>query len=326
MNIERPQKKKRSCLTLALLIPFLLILAVLAVVSLNMLKNGNLGELLNRNTQIAIDTQTESTISETSSLNVPKDVKTFMLLGSDYRPQMGYRTDVILLVSVNVKQGKVNLLSFPRDLWVNIPGWEMQRINTAQPHGGFELLGDTLAENFGFRPNNYALIDFEGFKSIIDLLGGIDVRVEKAMSDECNFNDSRWCTIEPGIVPMDGEYALWYVRARYNSSDFDRTRRAQEVVQAVVKRSFSIQSLMKAPQLISAANEFVETTIQTSDLLPLLFRIGKLTKADSTNTFTIGPNEATGWITPGGADVLLPNNEAIHQILLQVLWIDTDQP
>ncbi|MFH1446228.1 MAG: LCP family protein [Chloroflexota bacterium] len=323
MYSEKPKKKNPVLIIILLLIPFLVIIAVIGAISLNILREGAQKLIVNNNGSSEIPSEISNQLNNTEALHIPKGVKTFMLLGSDYRPQMGYRTDVILLVAVNTQKGSISLLSFPRDLWVYIPGWEMQRINTAQPYGGFELLGDTLEENFGFRPDNYAMVDFEGFKQIIDTLGGVDVKAEKAMTDRCDFTSSGWCTVEPGTMHMDGAFALWYVRARYNSSDFDRTRRAQEVIQAVLKKTISIQTLLNSSELIDILNQSLETDVRLGDMLSLVTNFGSLTEDGAIHTYAIGPNEATGWITPGGANVLLPDYPAIHQILLQVFGIES---
>ncbi len=320
MNYEKPKKRRSCLLVLAILIPFLIVFAVLAAISLNMVKDGKPG-LLSKETEVAL-TEKPYEIDPSIDRQVPDDVKTYVLLGSDYRPESGYRTDVILLVAVNFNKSEMHLLSFPRDLWVTIPGFGEQRINTVQPYGGFELLADTLLVNFGFKPDHYAMVDFEGFKHIIDLLGGIDVKVTQPMQDQCEFNPERWCVVEPGEVYMDSDYALWYVRARYNTSDFDRTRRAQEVIQAIAKKAISFNSLSNSSQLIGAFEETIETDLALNDLSPLLFRFGKLTDENAVTTYSIGQNETTGWITDGGADVLLPNYDAISVIINQVLWID----
>ena len=101
-------------------------------------------------------------------------------MGSDYRPSSGYRTDVMMLVSINPKQGNVSVVSFPRDLWVTIPGVGEERLNTAQPKGGISLMADTLEYNFGVRPDRYILTNFQGFKNIVDILGGIEVQTSSA--------------------------------------------------------------------------------------------------------------------------------------------------
>ncbi len=80
------------------------------------------------------------------------------------------------------------------------------------------------------------MIDFDGFKEIIEELDGVDVEITKYTEDECFSNDAHWCVWEPGTWTMNAHEALWYIRARKNSSDFERTRKAQEVVKAMVEK------------------------------------------------------------------------------------------
>ena len=138
-----------------------------------------------------------------------------------------------MLLSLYPDSNTASIISFPRDLYVFIPGVGNQRINVAQPYGGFELTNATLQENFGVSADHYIMTNFSGFKSIIDSLGGINVEVGNYLSDQCSLSQADsagYCTVYPGINFMNGETALWYVRSRYSTSDLDRTRRAQEVI------------------------------------------------------------------------------------------------
>lgn len=320
MYTQKPEKRK-SCLTCSLfLILFLLVLTVFGGISVNLIREGQPGFLTNLMRGNSDEPGTADQI--TGWLPVPEHVKTIVLLGSDYRPESGFRTDVILLVAYNLQNGQANMLSFPRDLWVSIPGWQYERINTAVQAGGFELLGDTLQVNFGFRPDHYAMVDFNNFKKIINLLGGIDVNATQAMEDHCEFNPERWCYVEEGINHMNGDEALWYVRARYNSSDFDRTRRSQEVVRAIFKKAISPTSILNLPILIGTVSTMVESDSNLVDLWYFLVPFNKFTEEDNFNSYTLTPNEAMPWMTDGGASVLLPNYPLIEQILYQVLWIN----
>jgi len=131
-----------------------------------------------------------------------------MLLGSDQRPgQNDYRTDVLMLATVKT-DGSVSLVSFPRDLRVYIPTIGMDKINAAMEFGGFELLKSTLEYNFGFSPQSYILTNFSGFKSIVDSLGGVDVNVGQIlMAARPGYPEG--FTVNPGLVHMNGEMALW---------------------------------------------------------------------------------------------------------------------
>lgn len=241
-----------------------------------------------------------------------------LLLGSDERPEVGgFRTDTILLLTINPEAGTASLTSFPRDLYVYIPGWTMQRINTAHAHGGFETTSMTFEYNLGVRPNYYVMINFGSFVHIIDSLGGIDVDVAIALAD--HRDDVGYYAVAPGLTHMDGATALWYVRSRYTTSDFDRTRRQQEVLQGILNRMLQLDSVTRAPELYKIYRENVTTNIEFKDLAPLLPVAARLSDTSRLRHYFIGPAEVTGWITPSGAQVLLPNREAVLGVMRQAL-------
>lgn len=254
----------------------------------------------------------------------PKNQLNVLLLGSDYRPNSGYRTDVIMLLSLNPDRNSVSVVSFPRDLYVQIPGWQMNRINTAHQVGGFELLADTFEVNFGIHPEKYVMIDFNGFVEVVNSLGGIDVYAEQNLSDECAYwvSNTGWCSVGPGWVHMDGDLALWYSRARYSTSDFDRTRRAQEVVQAVFNKAISLDALSKIPELYGIYQQYVETDIGLGDILPLIPLANAIRDGSNIHRYAIGPSEVSNWITSEGAMVLIPYYDAIYAILSEALHLN----
>jgi len=257
-------------------------------------------------------------------LEVPSTVRLFMILGSDFRPQSGFRTDVIMLVAVDSLSGKVSLVSFPRDLWVSIPGYYEERINTAMQLGGFQLFANMMQANFGIYPTQFAMIDMEGFLKIIDELGGVSFETEYYTADACDssLEVDRWCEVGPGFVDFNSDWALWYVRARYNSSDFDRMRRTQEVVGAVANKLIQPQGWLKLPALMSIYESELESNITPSNLLTAArFAIG-FDGTEDIRHFSIGPNEATNWTTTQGASVLIPNIPAIQAILQEALTFD----
>lgn len=248
-------------------------------------------------------------------------VNLYMVLGSDYRPQAGFRTDILLLIALDKDSGKISFVSFPRDLWVAIPGYGEQRINTVMQTGGFQLLADTLQANFGVYPTQYAMIDMEGFLDVIDVLGGISFTTDSYTGDACetSLDPDRWCEVGPGTVTLDSQWALWYVRARYNSSDFDRMRRTQEVVQAVIGKIISPAGMLKIPELTRIYDNEVESNINPDQLL-LMTQLGKdFNTSEDIRRYTIGPDQVTSWQTPDGGAVLLPNTQAIQVILEDAL-------
>ncbi|NLE83665.1 MAG: LCP family protein [Chloroflexi bacterium] len=299
-----------------------IIFVALAGISINKIRNGQNGFMTNLWEGDA-NTEPDPYLDGSAlALPVPGYVKTVMLLGSDYQPTIGFRTDVMLLVAMNTKTSEFHLLSFPRDLWVDIPGVGPQRLNTALPFGGAELLSDTLALNFGFRPDNFAMVDFDGFKHIIDVLDGIDVDVEKYMEDECWINDTGWCVVQPGRQHMTAGDAFWYVRARKNTSDFDRNRRQQEVLRAMVSKALRPSEIANLPNVIAAIDETIETDLKISDGFLYVFPLSKFFDGADITSYQITPNEAVPGMTDGGASVLYPDFGAIQAIIRQALWID----
>ena len=255
----------------------------------------------------------------------PDDQINILLLGSDWRPNSGYRTDVILLVSINVKRATVNLLSFPRDLWVTIPDLQEERINTAMGYGGFPLLKSTMAYNFAIPVDYYMMTNFSGFKNIIDTLGGIEINASKNTEDRCDlsYQHGAWCSVGPGPETLDGELALWYVRSRYTSNDFDRTRRAQEVLEGLFKKLMSLDALTHASELYNLFISSVETNL-TFDEIVRLAAIAPTVLSDSSRVqrYAITQDEVTSHVIPSsGANVLLPDYDLIWEIIKQAVYL-----
>ena len=251
-------------------------------------------------------------------------VRLYMLIGSDFRPQTGFRTDTLMLVAIDGDSGKASMVSFPRDLWVNIPGFGEQRINTVMQNGGFQLLANTLQTNFGVYPTQYAMIDMPSFMETIDVLGGIEFTTDKYTGDRCEtyLNPNKWCEVHPGEVSMDSDWALWYVRARYNSSDFDRMRRNQEVAKAIFDKAITPAGLLRLPELMRIFESGVQSNINPDQILPLMGFARSINSEEDVRRFVIGPNETTSWTTAQGASVLLPNTPAIQAILQEALTFD----
>jgi polyisoprenyl-teichoic acid--peptidoglycan teichoic acid transferase len=262
---------------------------------------------------------------------------TFLLLGSDKLPgQTYFRTDTIVIAAVRPGAGQVTLISVPRDLYVYIPTIGMDRVNAAYeygqmhkyPGGGAALLKDTILYNLGIRIDHLAIVDFDGFRRIVDTLGGLDVPVFCSYTSNWHLinpgydpeNENNWTlhTIDPGIVHMDGELALWYARSRMKSSDFDRGRRSQEVLRALYKRALQTDAISKIPQLYNDFSSSVITDLGLDGILKLAPLALHLNNADI-RSYYIGRDDVTGWRTPGGASVLLPNALVIQSMLQQAL-------
>lgn len=258
----------------------------------------------------------------------------FLLIGSDRRPTgTSHRTDTLLIAVVWYKEGQVSLISIPRDLWIYIPTVGMQRINTAfqsgesggYPGGGAGLLKDTILQNLGIRIDHTAMVEFDGFRRIVDTLGGIDVPVACSYTDwrlihpsyDPNNENNWWLyTVGPGQVHMDGDLALWYARSRSKSNDFDRGRRQQEVIRTLFQKALQTDSFSKIPQLYNDLASTVITDLTLGDMLSMAPYAVNFTNANI-RSYYIRPPYVQGWMTPGGASVLLPQEDALRQLMLE---------
>jgi len=247
-------------------------------------------------------------------LSQPTGQKNIILLGADARPgQNRFRTDTIVLLTINPQVGTVNLLSFPRDLYITIPGQGQNRINTAYFYGGIDLVKKTFQHNFGVTPDNYVVINFSSFKRIIDSLGGLDVNVSQKLSD---YRSGYWVTIPQGVVHMDADTVLWYVRSRKTSNDFARNQRQQEVLMALFSKFISLNAIARAPEFYDLYKDNVITDLSLTDLIPLLPFAAKVASEPSRiNNYFIGSGKVQSWVTPAGAMVLLPDMPKINNMI-----------
>ncbi len=164
---------------------------------------------------------------------------TFLLVGSDSRDPSGEgppgdRSDVIMLMRITGDRQQVEFISIPRDSWVPIPGYGLNKINASYAFGGPPLLIRTVEALTAVRIDHFAAVDFAGFKEITDALGGVDVRVAETTSQG-------GVTFEKGLNHLNGEEALIYVRQRKGlpGGDLDRVQRQQNYLRAVMNTVFA---------------------------------------------------------------------------------------
>ena len=187
-----------------------------------------------------------------------------LLIGSDSRGEKDARSDTIMVAQYHPDKHTYKLISIMRDTYVDIPGHGKNRINAAFAFGGPELLRQTIKENFDVDTKYYAIIDFEGFKHLIDeaFPKGVEIDVEKAMSAYIDV------PLEPGLQRLNGEELLSYVRFRHDAmGDFDRVKRQQKAMKEVAGQFASLQTISKLPKLVGTMQPFVNTNMNTSDII-----------------------------------------------------------
>jgi LCP family protein required for cell wall assembly len=265
-------------------------------------------------------------------LSLPPDTINIALLGDDIGTSDSFRTDVLIIASIRPSTNQVSLISVPRDLYVYLPGYTMQRVNTAwlygekyhYPGGGFGMLRDTILYNLGIVVDHYVRVDMAGFSREINELGGVDVLVACPYTDwrlrspsADPEDESNWVlfTVPSGKVHMNGDYALWYARSRVRSSDFDRARRQHEVLRAIYRQVIRLDLIPKLPQLYGDATKTLATDLTLGDLLSLAPLAAGLDPAHIQSRF-IGRDQVINWRVPSsGAAVLIPKADEIQRLL-----------
>lgn len=264
------------------------------------------------------------------------DLVNIMLLGGDdeLTEDRSVRTDTMIVVSLNIETGTVSMINLPRDLFVYIPSGKMGRLNTAfgigknigwEPGGGFGLLRQTIFYNFGINVHYYGLVNFSGFKSIIDRLGGVDISVDCTYRDYYPVTRTEtgaaedsaydWRTLNVGYYTFDGFDALWYARTRRYTDDLDRGRRQQLLLRAMWRKARSNGLINTAPAIWGELEELVETNMPFDVMLSLLPHLLEL-DLDRMQNFTFRRTYHTqNWRTPSGDSVLLPVYEPVKELM-----------
>lgn len=248
------------------------------------------------------------------TFEVPDSTTNILLLGSD--TELGSdstRTDTMIIVSINEDGPTASMISLPRDLLVYLPGKFMNRLNTALSLGGIDLLKQTILYNFGIPIHYYARVDFQGFETAVDAIGGVDLAVScrlqdwRLISPELDPEDEdNWeqFALEPGVHHIDGDTALWFARSRLSTNDFDRGRRQQQLLHAILNEGVDLGLLSEFPTLWETYKDNVETDIDIGRMLQLATLAPAIRRNGVQHLYLV--RGIVPWETPSGAQVQIP--------------------
>jgi LCP family protein required for cell wall assembly len=245
----------------------------------------------------------------------------------------------MMLLSIDPQTNSIGVLSIPRDLYVQVPGYtELQRINTPMVFGearqvgyGPELLMQTVQLNLGIRVNDYMAVDFQAFIDIVDLIGGVDVTIDYTI------NDAQYPNMNYGYDPfylpvgthhLNGYDALRFARTRHGSSDIQRAERQQQVIFAirdrVLNRDMIPQLLMQAPAIWNTLSNNVSTGLSLEQLIQLGL-YAKDIDINNIKTGVIDFSYLQGHTTESGASVLIPNRARLGELMAEVFGANYSQ-
>lgn len=253
-----------------------------------------------------------------------------LLLGVDTRK--GHEaetenTDTIIVLTVDPLNHAAGMLSIPRDTLVSIPGHGQEKINAAFAFGGADLARTTVSQFLGVPIQSYALVDFTGFRRIIEAVDGVDVDAPLPVRDEYYPTEDFGVTrldLRAGPQLMDGETALRYSRSRHDSNDFSRAERQQRVLSALKRRISERSTLLQLPTLVDELSGAVSTGLDPSTALPLM-RLGLSIDTKDIERQVLKPasDGHEGQLrednSPGGY-YLIPIRAAVDALVAQVFY------
>ncbi|MDD6145893.1 MAG: LCP family protein [Oscillospiraceae bacterium] len=232
-----------------------------------------------------------------------------LLVGQDRRPGQGrQRSDTMILCSFNPETNALSMISFLRDLYVQIPGYSDNRLNAAYVFGGFPLLKQSLYVNFGVTVDGCAEVDFDGFREIIDTVGGVDIELT---ADEAKIVGG---SATAGLCHLDGEQALTYARIRYLDSDFGRTNRQRKVILSVIEkmRGKSPSDLLA---IVNAVLPLITTDMSNSQIMQYSLKYAPALKGLKVSTHYVPASGCYRNAMIRGMAVLVPDLAKIRTAL-----------
>jgi LCP family protein required for cell wall assembly len=253
-----------------------------------------------------------------------------VVMGLDYRDwaagEGAPRSDTMILLTIDPLTRTAGMISIPRDLWVNIPGFEYGRINTAYslgeafqlPGGGPGLAMETVEELLGVPIDYYALIDFGAFVRFVDEIGGVKVEIkEKIKVDPLGDNNMK--TIRTGTQVLQGDIALAYARARKTEGgDFDRAQRQQQVIMGIrnqfLRADIVAKIFPKAPVLYQELSSGIHTNLTLDQAIQLGWLAQQIPEEDIRQGVIGPPDQVLLLKSPEGDDVLKPITNKIREL------------
>ena len=220
-------------------------------------------------------------------------VTSVLLIGSDSRTSgTEGRSDAMILITISDRTKTVHMTSLLRDMYVEIPGHDGNRLNAAYAYGGPELLMETINQNFGTGVYHYAVVNFEAFANLVDAVGGVELELTNEEVQWVNaylneYNELRGMPMETdyldtslsGNIHLNGAQALAYCRNRYIGTDFARTQRQRNVLSAVMKKLPG--ALITNPGgLINGLFPNLTTNLTQGECMRLAMMAGKLLTYD----------------------------------------------
>ena len=238
-----------------------------------------------------------------------------LLIGQDRIPGQGrQRSDAMILCSLNTESKTLTMTSFLRDLYVQIPGYQDNRLNVPYVLGGMPLLKDTLKLNFGVRVDGCVEVDFSQFEKIVDLMGGVDIPLTAA--EVSHLYSNYGYVLKEGVNHLNGQQALAYSRIRYIGSDFGRTNRQRTVIAALFEQCKDL-SVAQMHNLLEGVLQLITTDMSNGQIMELAVTGFPMLSGLQMKTQYIPAEGTYQFASIRGMSVIVADMEANRQTLIE---------
>jgi LCP family protein required for cell wall assembly len=245
----------------------------------------------------------------------------------------------MMIVSLDPATNSIGVLSLPRDLYVQIPGYsELQRINSPMVFGetyragsGPTLLMQTVQLNMGMRINDYMLVDFDAVITLVDVLGGVDVEIDYTINDATYPN--MYYGYDPFYLPagkhhLNGYNALRFARTRHGASDIQRAERQQQVIYSirdkVLRADMIPQLLFRAPEIWQNLSDNLYTGLSLEQIIQLGLYV-KDVPSENIRMGVMNYQYLRSYETDSGAQVLIPNRASLGTLMTELFGATYNQ-
>lgn len=333
------KKGKRGCLIALIVLLSLLLMILIGIALLGNYYLGRLGRFENPvpsdgtipKMSDEFDTETQEGIESLETVDATDvtfetvdvlegEMINIMLIGQDRRPgEERARSDSMILVTLNKEKNTIQLTSFMRDTYVQIPGYMDNRLNVAYRYGGTDLMNETFKVNFGLEIDGNVMVDFDEFTEIIEIVGGVSLEMSSAEASYMNKHSDN--TFRSGTNYLNAEDALTFTRMRYAAGgDYGRTDRQRRVLMALAEsvRNTDVWTML---ELFDQILPHIVTNLEDAQVLQCIKDgVSILGSGGEIQTYRIPQDDAHYQASIRGMAVLVPDLEMCREDLQEFIY------
>jgi LCP family protein required for cell wall assembly len=239
------------------------------------------------------------------------DILLLGIRGKDDVENGGFLSDTILLLRVDESTNKAALISIPRDLTVRVTDARREKINTAYITYGSSRVGTYFSRVLGVRVDHVVVVDFTAFKSVVDAMGGVSITLDKPFSEGTQWGYE--FSLPAGTSTLTGDQALYYVRSRYGSSDFDRSRRQMQMILAMKEKLSSLDPI-KLVSVLNTVRKHIETDMNIFDIASMRSAFQSEERISALKRYQLTPENVLVEATENGIYELLHYDNDLNYV------------